>query len=102
MTEIFLYRLNQIPDRFYATLLDLVGIEPFGASPARADLTFWLSTTEAGELTVPVGTEVSTDPTTGEPVIFRTDRDVTIRPARADRHADRGGRERGPATGTLG
>jgi predicted phage baseplate assembly protein len=79
MTEIFLYRLNQIPDRQYATLLSLVGIEPFGAAPARTDLTFFLSTTDADAVTVPAGTEVRTNPTVGDPIIFRTDRSVTIR-----------------------
>ena len=44
MTEMTLFRLNQVPDAFYTQFLDLVGIEPFPAAGGAADLTFWLST----------------------------------------------------------
>ena len=43
MSEMILFRLNQVPDRLYTKFLELVGIEPFPPSVARADLTFWLS-----------------------------------------------------------
>ena len=43
MTEMVLFRLNQVPERLYVHFLNLVGIEPFPPSAARADLTFFLS-----------------------------------------------------------
>ena len=44
MTEMSLFRLNQVPDKFYTHMLNLIGFEPFPATAARTDLTFWLST----------------------------------------------------------
>ncbi len=43
MSEMVLFRLNQVPERLYVHFLNMVGIEPFPPSVARADLTFWLS-----------------------------------------------------------
>lgn len=79
MTEMTLYRLNQVPDRLYTKFLDLVGIELFPPGPARAELTFWLSSSSANALTVPAGTQVGTAPgRTGGPVVFMTDVDLGI------------------------
>ena len=36
MSEMILFRLNQVPERLYTKFLDLVGIEPFPAAAARA------------------------------------------------------------------
>src|SRR5205807_1553191 len=43
MTEMILYRVNQVPDRLYVKFLELVGIELFSAAPARTDLLFTLA-----------------------------------------------------------
>ena len=40
MTELTLFRLNQVPDRVYESFLDLVGISPYPSSQATGDLTF--------------------------------------------------------------
>ena len=34
MTEMTLFRLNQVPDKFYVEMLNLIGFEPFPATPA--------------------------------------------------------------------
>ena len=78
MTEITLYRINQLPDRLYSKFLDLVGVEPFPPAPARALLTFWLSTVQPEPVLVPAGTEVATLPGDGDPVVFATQSDLTI------------------------
>ena len=72
MSEMILFRLNQVPDRLYIKFLDLVGIEPFPPSVARADLTFWLSAVLDHAVTVPAGTEVATAPVSadGGQVVF--------------------------------
>jgi len=79
MTEMTLYRLNQVPDRLYAKFLDLVGIELFPPSPASTDLTFWLSGQAGQTVVVPAGTQVATPPgRNGNPVVFMTDDDLEI------------------------
>ena len=60
MTELSLFRLNQVPDKFYTHMLNLLGFEPFPATAARTDLTFWLvgRRRRAGR-SCPAGTQVS-------------------------------------------
>ena len=60
MSEMVMYRLNQVPDRLYVKFLDLVGIEPFPPSVATTHLTFWLSTVLGHAVTVPAASEVAT------------------------------------------
>ena len=62
MSEMVLYRVNQVPDRLYVHFLNLVGIEPFPPSVARADLTFWLSSPADRVVRIPAGTEVLDGP----------------------------------------
>jgi len=79
MTDMFLYRLNQVPDRLYTKFLDLVGVELFPPQAARTGLTFWLSAPEAEPVTVPAGTEVGTaGDESGAPVVFVTASDLHI------------------------
>jgi len=82
MSEMILFRLNQVPDRLYVRFLDLVGIEPFPPSVARVDLTFWLSTVLDHPVVVPAGTEVATTAvsTGGEEVLFSTAEDLVVAP----------------------
>ncbi|MGH8981962.1 MAG: putative baseplate assembly protein [Acidimicrobiales bacterium] len=82
MSEMVLFRLNQVPDRLYTKFLDLVGIQPFPPSVARADLTFWLSAARDQPVTVPAGTTVATagDPVSGDGVAFTTVHDLVISP----------------------
>lgn len=80
MSEMLLFRLNQVPDRLYTKFLDLVGIEPFPSSSATADLTFWLSTVEPEPVVVPAGTQVGTiGGATDAPILFTTTRELVIR-----------------------
>ncbi|MEE6258980.1 putative baseplate assembly protein [Plantactinospora sonchi] len=81
MTEMTLYRLNQVPDRLYVKFLELVGVELFSAVPARADLLFTLTAPRAEPVRVPAGTQVSTERGGDEePVVFLTDDDLRIVP----------------------
>ncbi|MFN3254056.1 MAG: putative baseplate assembly protein [Ilumatobacter sp.] len=72
MTEMTLFRLNQVPDTFYTRMLNLLGFEQFPASAARTELTFWLSGATSAGIEVPQGTEVTTLGTVGEPRVFTT------------------------------
>jgi predicted phage baseplate assembly protein len=79
MSEMLLFRLNQVPDRLYTKFLDLVGIEPYPSSSARTDLTFWLASVQAEAAYVPAGTQVGTPLADREaPVLFTTLEDLTI------------------------
>src|SRR5579875_413688 len=81
MSEMILFRLNQVPDRLYTKFLDMVGIAPFPPAVARADLTFSLSTVLEHSVVVPAGTEVGTAGLPGsEVVIFSTVSDLVIAP----------------------
>jgi predicted phage baseplate assembly protein len=49
-----------VPERLYVHFLNMVGIEPFPPSVARADLTFWLTAALSAPVIVPAGTQVTT------------------------------------------
>ena len=78
MTEMTLFRLNQVPDAFYTHMLNLIGFEPFPASAARTDLTFWLAGPAEEPIVIPQGTEVATAGDIGEPRVFATVNDLVI------------------------
>jgi predicted phage baseplate assembly protein len=83
MSEMVLYRVNQVPDRLYVHFLNLVGIEPFPPSVARADLTFWLSAVLDEPVVVPAGTQVMTAAGasgSGDPVVYSTTAPLRIEP----------------------
>lgn len=79
MTEMILYRLNQVPDRLYVKFLELVGIELASASPARTDLLFTLAAPPEQSIRVPAGTQVGTERGHGEDqIVFMTDSDLML------------------------
>lgn len=80
MSEMVLYRVNQVPDRMYVHFLNLVGIEPFPPSVARTDLTFWFSAPAERTIRIPVGTEVSTVGDDADSVVFSTSSDALVAP----------------------
>ncbi len=83
MSEMVLYRVNQVPDRLFVHFLNLVGIEPFPPSVAKAQVTFWLSAVQDVPVTVPAGLQVTTtaDQRNAETaVVFSTVDELTIRP----------------------
>ena len=81
MVDELLYRLNRVPDRLYVTFLDLLGVTLHPATPAVADLTFWLSAPQEEPVAVPEGTEASTQRTEhDEAVVFATTRELVVPP----------------------
>ncbi len=82
MSEMIIFRLNQVPDRLYTKFLDLVGIVPFAPSVARSDLTFWLSTVLDHPVVVPAATTVVTARAVGseDEIAFSTVEDLVIAP----------------------
>jgi len=81
MTEMTLYRLNQVPDRLYIKFLELVGVELFSAVPARADLLFRLTAPRDEPVRIPARTQVSTERRDDEsPIVFLTDTELQVTP----------------------
>jgi predicted phage baseplate assembly protein len=78
MTEMTIFRLNQVPDAFYTHMLNLIGFEPFPATAARADLTFWLVGAVPHPVAVPAGTQVATAGDIGPSRVFTTVDDLFI------------------------
>src|SRR5919199_1933004 len=80
MTDMLLYRVNQVPDKVYVKLLELLGIQLEPPRAARAPVTFRLSAAQPNNLSIPEGTEVATLQTETSPaIIFTTENDFTIR-----------------------
>src|SRR6478609_2961709 len=76
MSEMVLFRVNQVPERLYTHFLNMVGIEPFPPAVASTDLTFWLSAVLDSPVVVPANTEVMTVAGAAEradAVVFSTD-----------------------------
>lgn len=82
MSEMVLFRVNQVPERLYVHFLNLAGIEPFPPSVARTDVTFWLSAPATQPLTIPAGTEITTSTAATDAVIFSTEHDAVVAPPR--------------------
>ncbi|MCW2997656.1 MAG: putative baseplate assembly protein [Conexibacter sp.] len=82
MTEVLLYRVNQLPVRLQLAMLDLLGTTPEPPQPASAALRFELAGGQPLPVRIPAGTEVATAEEPDHPaVVYTTIRDTTI-PAR--------------------
>src|SRR3569832_2474467 len=85
MTDLLIYRLNQVPDKNYVAFLTLLGIKLRAPRAAKALIRFAL-VEGAAKQRVPRGTQVATPQATEEhSVTLETARDVMISVARPDR-----------------
>lgn len=81
MTEMILYRLNQVPEKNYIKFMDLLGLELQEPEPARTEVTFYLSSPQPADVVVGAGTEVATVRTETRPaIVFTTDDDLVVQP----------------------
>src|SRR3954465_2342092 len=81
MVDQLLYRLNRVPDRLYVKFLDLIGLRLLPPTPAKALVTFWLSTPARTEHVIPAATRVGTLRTeTQESIEFATLTDLQLPP----------------------
>ena len=83
MTEMTLFKLNQLPERAMKTLLNTVGFEVFPARAATADLTFFITRPPSNlpgiaPVRIPSGTPVGTDGSDGSAVVFETDEELVL------------------------
>lgn len=76
LTEVLLYRLNRVPDKVHAALLNLLGVTQRPPAAATVRLTFSRDDESVGQpIAIPAGTAVS-DPT--GTVTFETVEDTTL------------------------
>lgn len=81
MTEMVLYRLNQVPEKNYIKFMDLLGLKLREPEPARTEVTFYLSAPQPQSILISQSTEVATVRTETRPaIIFSTDSDLEIHP----------------------
>ncbi|MCU0490473.1 MAG: putative baseplate assembly protein [Chloroflexaceae bacterium] len=81
MTEMLLYRVNQVPEKMQIKFLELLGVQLEGPRAARAPVTFYLSSPQPAEIVIPADTEVATIRTETSPsLIFTTETALAIRP----------------------
>jgi predicted phage baseplate assembly protein len=79
MTEMILYRVNQVPDMHYTKFLELMGVELFPAASAKTEIAFWLSTAQPEAVRVHASTKAGTQRTEQEEsIVFLTDEDLVI------------------------
>src|SRR5215212_4168336 len=69
MTDLLLYRVNQVPDKAYVQFLDFIGVRLEPPRAARAPVTLYLSAPQPTDVTLPEGTEVATVRTETSPAI---------------------------------
>jgi predicted phage baseplate assembly protein len=82
MTELLLYRVNQVPDKMYLHFLEMIGVKLEPPRAATVPVTFYLSEAQPNDITIPRETEVATVRTETSPsIIFTTEQDLIIRPA---------------------
>ncbi len=80
MTEMILYRLNQVPDRLYLKFLELMGIQLHGSVAASTDLLFRLAGPRTEVVRILAGTQVATERRDEEPIVFETRTELLIMP----------------------
>src|SRR5215216_5672656 len=80
MTDLMLYRVNQVPDKMYIKFLELIGVRLEAPRAARAPVTFYLSAAQPTDIAIPEGTEVATVRTEiSQAIIFSTENELLIR-----------------------
>jgi hypothetical protein len=81
MTEIILYRLNQVPEKNYLSFLELVGVSLRSPEPAKTVLTFQLKEDTKEGFVLPRGSQVeSTETEEKGAVLFETEEDLLLSP----------------------
>lgn len=75
-------RLNEAPRRNFIAFLNMLGVKLLPAQPARAPLTFLLSTGANEAITIPARSQATaTPPEGGDPVVFETEKAILATPA---------------------
>jgi predicted phage baseplate assembly protein len=78
LSELMIYRMDQVPELNYLKFLELIGIELKAAAPAHAEILFPVTPTNSDPFViVPLHTQVTAPaPDGGSPLVFETDRAI--------------------------
>jgi predicted phage baseplate assembly protein len=88
MTGLGVERLARVPDKLHLALLEMLGIELRGPSPARTDVRLELSAPAQRAVNIRAGTEVGTVRTaTEDSIVFQVNDPFTIAPLRPAAYA---------------
>ncbi|MGY2896268.1 putative baseplate assembly protein [Deinococcus sp. UYEF24] len=83
MTDLMLFRVNQVPEKMFVKFLDMIGMQLDPPRAAVAPVTFYLAAAPSEPLTISAATEVATVRTeVTEAIVFSTEEDLTIYPPR--------------------
>lgn len=84
MAALVIERLNRAPEKNFLAFLNLIGTHPLPPQPARAPVTFQLASASTTAGFVPARTRVAAlpEPDDREEVVFETERDLVVTPAR--------------------
>lgn len=74
LAEMQIYQLNRVTDKNYETFLKLLGLSPYGAKPARVEITF---NKVEKDITIEKGTEIVTE-VDGKIIVFETEEDTNL------------------------
>jgi predicted phage baseplate assembly protein len=86
MVDQLAFRLNQVPDKLYLQMLELVGVKRYPPTAAGAEVTFWLSAPATLTLAVPAGAQVATPRRADAPqVTFTVSDELRIVPCNFER-----------------
>jgi hypothetical protein len=78
MTELVIYRLNQVPEKTYLSLLELMGLSLIPPQPARAVVRFFPVEGYKKPILIRGGTQIAAVVSSDDTFMFETERDVTI------------------------
>jgi len=91
MTEMTLYRLNQVPEKIYLSLLELMGLSLIPPQSARAVIRFFPVEGYKKSVHIRGGTRIAAIVGNDETYMFETERDVFISSAKLEACVNRGG-----------
>lgn len=84
MTEMVLYRLNQVPEKIYLSLLELMGLSLIPPQSARAVIRFFPVEGYKKSIRIKGGTQIAAIVGNDDTFIFETEHDVAINSAKLE------------------
>ena len=91
MTEMVLYRLNQVPEKIYLSLLELMGLSLIPPQSARAVVRFFPVEGYKKSIQVKGGTQIAAVAGSDDTFMFETEREVSINNAKLEACVNRTG-----------
>jgi len=91
MTEMTLYRLNQVPEKIYLSLLELMGLSLIPPQCARAVIRFFPVEGYKKPVQIKSGTQIAAIASNDDTYMFETERDVSVSSSKLEACVNRSG-----------